>query len=140
MIYSMYRSGCMIKPRTKPESDSIEPTWITLSLTFCHLVNNTVHGFNPLSPKSDQHQISPCTINACKTEWSWELRKWSPKMNLLDILSTSPHYFCRKWIGATYENSNFGLRVNQLSLIQVFFMVIITWLIHERMLPPLYVI
>ena len=32
-------------------------------------------------------------------------------MNLLDILSTSPHYFCRKWIGATNENSNFDLRV-----------------------------
>ena len=25
-------------------------------------------------------------------------------MNLLEILSTSPHYFCRKWIGATTEN------------------------------------
>ena len=22
------------------------------------------HSFNPLSPKSDQHQISPCNINA----------------------------------------------------------------------------
>ena len=32
-------------------------------------------------------------------------------MNLLDILSTSPHYVCRKWIGATNENSNFDLRV-----------------------------
>ena len=33
----------------------------------------------------------------CKTEWSWELRTWSQhKINLLDILSTSPHYFCRK--------------------------------------------
>ena len=47
----------------------------------------------------------------CKTEWSWELRTWSHKMNLLDILSTSPHYFCRKWIGATNENSNFDLVV-----------------------------
>ena len=47
----------------------------------------------------------------CKTEWSWELRTWSHKMNLLDILSTSPHYFCRKWIGATNENSNFDLGV-----------------------------
>ena len=27
----------------------------------------------------------------------------------LDILSTSPHYFCRKLIGATNENSNFDL-------------------------------
>ena len=35
----------------------------------------------------------------------------SHKMNLLDILSTSPHYFCTKWIGATNENSNFDLRV-----------------------------
>ena len=30
-------------------------------------------------------------------------------MNLLDILSTSPHFFYR--IGATNENSNFDLRV-----------------------------
>ena len=37
----------------------------------------------------------------CKTGWSWELWTWSNKMNLLDILSTSPQYFCRKWIGAT---------------------------------------
>jgi len=43
----------------------------------------------------------------CKTESSWELRTWSHNMNLPDILSTSPHYFCRKWIGATNENSNF---------------------------------
>ena len=27
------------------------------------------------------------------------------QVNLLDILSISPHYFCRKWIGATNENS-----------------------------------
>ena len=47
----------------------------------------------------------------CKTEWSWELRIWSHKMNLHDILSTSPHYFCGKWIGATNENSNFNVRV-----------------------------
>ena len=36
-----------------------------------------------------------------KTEWLWELRTWSHKMNLLDILSTSPHYLSRKWIEAT---------------------------------------
>ena len=49
----------------------------------------------------------------CKTGWSWELRSWSHKMNLHDILSTSPDYFCRKWIGATNENSNFDLRVQR---------------------------
>ena len=38
----------------------------------------------------------------CKTEWSWELQTWSHKMVLLNItLPTSPHYFCRKWIGVT---------------------------------------
>ena len=31
-------------------------------------------------------------------------------MSLFDILSTCPRYFCRKWIGATNESSNFDLR------------------------------
>ena len=34
-------------------------------------------------------------------------------MKSLDILSTSPHYFCRNWIGATNENSNFDLGVQR---------------------------
>ena len=34
------------------------------------------------------------------------------KRDLLDILSTSLHYFCRKLIGATNENSNFDIRVS----------------------------
>ena len=54
----------------------------------------------------------------CKTEWSWELRTWSHKMNLLDILSTSPHYLCGKWIGTTNENSNFDLRVQRVKLLR----------------------
>ena len=47
----------------------------------------------------------------CKTAWSWELRTRSHKMNFLDILSTSLHYFCRKWIGGRNENLNLDLRV-----------------------------
>ena len=47
----------------------------------------------------------------CKTEWSWELRIWWHKTYLLDILSTSPHYFYSKWIGVTNENFNFDPRV-----------------------------
>ena len=39
----------------------------TTSFWICSL---SLEGINPLSPKSDQHQISPCNINACKTEWS----------------------------------------------------------------------
>ena len=53
-----------------------------------------------------------------KTEWSWELRTWSHKMNLLDILSTSPHYLGGKWIGATNENSNFDFRVQKVKLLR----------------------
>ena len=34
-------------------------------------------------------------------------------MNLLDMLSISLHYFRRKWIGATNENSNFDLKVKR---------------------------
>ena len=50
--------------------------------------------FNPLNPESDQHQISPCNVwTLYKTEWSWELRTGSHKMNLLDILTISPFYF-----------------------------------------------
>ena len=49
----------------------------------------------------------------CKTEWSWKFRTWSYKMKSLDTLSTSPHYFCTNWIGATNENSNFYLRVQR---------------------------
>ena len=32
-------------------------------------------------------------------------------MNLIDILTTSPHDFYRKCIGATNENLNFDIRV-----------------------------
>ena len=34
-----------------------------------------------------------------KTEWSWELRTWSHKMNLIDTSTNSPHYFFWKRIG-----------------------------------------
>ena len=33
----------------------------------------------------------------CIIEWLWELRTWPHKMNLLDILSTSPLYVYSKW-------------------------------------------
>ena len=35
-------------------------------------------------------------------------------MILLDILSTSLHYFCRKWIRVTNENSNLDFRIKGL--------------------------
>ena len=36
-----------------------------------------------------------------KTEWSWELRTWSHKMNVIDNSTNSPHCFYWKRIGIT---------------------------------------
>ena len=66
--------------------------------------------FNPFSPKSDQHQISPCNIDALQNRVVMRITDVI-KMNLLDILSTSPYNFCMKWIGTTNKNSNFVLVV-----------------------------
>ena len=46
--------------------------------------------FNPLSPNSDQHQLSPCNINAYSTPGVMRIKNISPKVNVLDILITSP--------------------------------------------------
>ena len=46
-----------------------------------------------------------------KTKWSWELRTWSHKMNLIDTSTNSPHFFYWKLIGITNENLNFDVRV-----------------------------
>ena len=90
---------------------SSNQTFVILQNTFSHLLRleqrlfrNSFLPFNRLNPKSDQYQISPCNSDALKTELWWELRTWSHKMYLLDILSTSPHNFYSKWIGTTKEN------------------------------------
>ena len=62
---------------------------------------------NPASRTPAQHQISPCNINAL---WNRVVMRITDKItqDLLDhdLLSTSSHYFCGKWIEATKENSN----------------------------------
>ena len=59
------------------------------------LVSRTVAGnrgyFNPLSPNSDQHQISPCNINAYSIPEVMRI-----KVNFHDISITSPNTFIRK--------------------------------------------
>ena len=64
---------------------------------------------NPKGPESDQRQIYPCNITAYKTEWSWELRTWSHKMNLIDTSTNSPYYF--HWKRITDENLNVDVKV-----------------------------
>ena len=47
----------------------------------------------------------------CTTEWWSKLTTWSQKMNLLHILSTSPHCVYKHCIWAREENLNVDLRV-----------------------------
>ena len=54
-----------------------------------------------------------------KTEWSWELRTWSHKINLIDTSTNSPHYFYWQRIGITSENLNFDVRVYTIGLLAV---------------------
>ena len=53
--------------------------------------------FNPLSSNSDQHQISPCNINAYSTPEDIRIKDRSPKVNFLDLLITSPQYLLEKY-------------------------------------------
>ena len=39
-----------------------------------------------------------------------DVRRSKTSLLKLPILSTSPYYFCRNWIGTANENSNFDLR------------------------------
>ena len=56
--------------------------------------------FNPLSPNSDQHKISPCNINAYSTPEVMRIKDIINQGEFLDILITSPQYFYMKSMGA----------------------------------------
>ena len=62
--------------------------------------------FNPLSPYSDQHQISPCNINAYSTPEVMRIKDLITqcKVNFLDFLITSPQYFYKKSMATRKEN------------------------------------
>ena len=49
---------------------------------------------NPLSPNSDQHEIS--NFRKQSGYENWELSTWSGQMSLINILTNSPHYFYQK--------------------------------------------
>ena len=52
-------------------------------------------------------QISPCNNSRLyKTEGSRQLRTRSHKMNLLDIFTISPHYFCSRCMVTRYRDSS----------------------------------
>ena len=61
-------------------------------------LHHSLHAFiEPLNPRSDQHQSSPCNINAIyKTEWSQKLRTGLQKMNLLHLSTRIKIFFLQK--------------------------------------------
>ena len=52
--------------------------------------------YNPLSPKSDQDQISLSNIHTMSRDKFWELIKWSLKRKCLDLLSNSQNLFFKE--------------------------------------------
>ena len=45
-----------------------------------------------------------------KTDWWWELRTWSHKIQWVDTSTISHYYFYRKHIGTANRNLNFNIR------------------------------
>ena len=79
--------------------------------------------FQPLADKTNnEHLPKPCFKDIRKSLYQCFVNRVA--MTITDMitqgefacyLSTSPHKFCRKWIGATNENSNFDLRVKRVN-------------------------
>ena len=51
---------------------------------------------NPLSPNSDQHQISPCNIHAYSTHKVMRIKDMIAQGEFSDVVITSPQYFYKK--------------------------------------------
>ena len=54
---------------------------------------------NPLSPNSDQDQISPNNNHTLSRDKLWEFIKWSHKRKCLDLLSNSLNSFFKEMYG-----------------------------------------
>ena len=66
---------------------------------------------NPLSPNSDQHQISRCNINAYSTSEVMRINDMITQGEFLDILITYRQYFYKKSMGTRQESLFFDIRV-----------------------------
>ena len=75
--------------------------WLRRTSEFFHLLSHLLRlekgcseslffPFNPLNPKSDQYQISPCNSDALKTKLWWELRTWSHDVFAWYFVNFSP--------------------------------------------------
>ena len=62
--------------------------------------------------RSDQHQISPCNINAYSTPEVMRVKDMITQVNFLDILILSPQQFYKESMGPRKENLLFDIGVN----------------------------
>ena len=72
--------------------------------------------FNPLSPNSDQDQISPNKIHTLSRGKLWEFIKWSHKRKCLDLLSNSLNSFFKEMYRDQFGEfvcGYWGLKVNE---------------------------
>ena len=91
--------------------------FMTTKYSVILMINVQLGHFNPLSPKSDRHQISPYNYQCFRKQWSWELSIWSGRMSLIDPSTNSPHYLYWKLIGTRNENLIFDVRVKIFGLL-----------------------
>ena len=52
---------------------------------------------NPLRPNSDLSQTSHCNIKRLSVGEVMRIENMIIQVKLFDILTASPHYFCKKW-------------------------------------------
>ena len=52
--------------------------------------------FNPLRPNNDVSQTSHCNIKGLSVSQVMRIENMVTKFNSIDILTASPHYFCKK--------------------------------------------
>ena len=67
-----------------------------LSLFYPNLSYAIPSYLKPLSPNSDQHQISPCNVNGYSTPEVMRFKDMITQGEFLDIFITYPQYFYKK--------------------------------------------
>ena len=78
-------------------------------ILFCiSKISKSTGFFNPLSPKSGQHEISPYNVNALENRVVMRIEG-----SVIDTSTNSPYYFYWKRIGTTNANNNFNIRVKR---------------------------
>ena len=77
-----------------------QPTMVKWCIFFLGLFISV----NRLNPISGLSEILIALSRSYHLGRSWELRTWSLDLNSLDILTASPHYFCKKFMVTRKEN------------------------------------